>query len=72
MSKEAMREALEALEWLRVAFKENSQGRQVADSAIESLKTALGPEVLEFDILDKYDQVIYNTGNIKGNFTNEN
>jgi len=67
-----MREALEALEWLRVAFKENSQGRQVADSAIESLKTALGPEVLEFDILDKYDQVIYNTGNIKGNFTNEN
>jgi hypothetical protein len=72
MSKEAMREALEALEWLRVAFKQNSQGRQVADSAIESLKTALGPEVLEFDILDKYDQVIYNTGNIKGNFTNEN
>ena len=67
-----MREALEALEWLRVAFKENSQGRQVADSAIESLKTALGPEVLEFDILDKYDQLIYNTGNIKGNFTNEN
>ena len=67
-----MREALKALEWLRVAFKENSQGRQVADSAIESLKTALGPEVLEFDILDKYDQVIYNTGSIKGDFTNEN
>jgi hypothetical protein len=72
MSKEAMREALEALEWMRVAFKQNSQGRQVADSAIEALKTALGPEVLEFDILDKYDQVIYNTANIKGNFTNEN
>jgi cell division protein FtsL len=72
MSKEAMREALEALEWMRVAFKQNSQGRQVADSAIEALKMALGPEVLEFDILDKYDQVIYNTGNIKGNFTNEN
>jgi hypothetical protein len=72
MSQEAMREALKALEWLRVAFKENSQGRQVADSAIESLKTALGPEVLEFDILDKYDQVIYNTGSIKGDFTNEN
>ena len=67
-----MREALEALEWMRVAFKQNSQGRQVADSAIEALKTALGPEVLEFDILDKYDQVIYNTANIKGNFTNEN
>lgn len=72
MSKEAMREALEALEWMRVAFKQNSQGRQVADSAIEALKTALGPEILEFDILDKYDQVIYNTANIKGNFTNEN
>jgi thiazole synthase ThiGH ThiG subunit len=72
MSKEAMREALEALEWMRVAFKPNTQGRQVADSAIEALKTALGPEVLEFDILDKHDQVIYNTGNIKGNFTNEN
>lgn len=72
MSKEAMREALEALEWMRVAFKQNSQGRQVADSAIEALKTALGPEVLEFDILDKYDQVIYNTANIKGSFTNEN
>jgi hypothetical protein len=72
MSQEAMREALEALEWMRVAFKQNSQGRQVADSAIKALKTALGPEILEFDILDKYDQVIYNTGNIKGNFTNEN
>jgi len=72
MSKEAMREALEALEWMRVAFKQNSQGRQVADSAIEALKMALGPEVLEFDILDKYDQVIYNTANIKGSFTNEN
>jgi len=72
MSKEAMREALEALEWMRVAFKQNSQGRQVADSAIEALKTALGPEVLEFDVLDKYDQVIYNTANVKGSFTNEN
>ena len=67
-----MREALEALEWMRVAFKPNTQGRQVADSAIEALKTALGPEVLEFDVLDKYDNVIYNTGNTKGNFTNEN
>jgi len=72
MSQEAMREALEALEWMRVAFKQNSQGRQVADSAIEALKTALGPEVLEFDVLDKYDNVIYNTGNIKGNVINEN
>jgi len=72
MSKEAMREALEALEWMRVAFKQNSQGRQVADSAIEALKEALGPEIMEFEILDKYDEVIYNTGNNKGNFTNEN
>ena len=71
MSKEAMREALEALEWMRVAFKPNTQGRQVADSAIEALKTALGPEIMEFEILDKYDEVIYNTGNNKGNL-NEN
>jgi hypothetical protein len=66
-----MREALEALEWMRVAFKPNTQGRQVADSAIEALKTALGPEIMEFEILDKYDEVIYNTGNNKGNL-NEN
>ena len=71
MSKEAMREALEALEWMRVAFKQNSQGRQVADSAIETLKMALGPEIMEFEILDKFDEVIYNTANIKGNL-NEN
>jgi hypothetical protein len=72
MSKEAMREALEALEWMRVAFKPNTQGRQVADSAIDALKEALGPEIMEFEILDKFDEVIYNTANIKGNFTNEN
>ena len=71
MSKEAMREALEALEWMRVAFKPNTQGRQVADSAIEALKEALGPEIMEFEILDKFDEVIYNTANIKGNI-NEN
>jgi hypothetical protein len=56
---------------MRVAFKQNSQGRQVADSAIEALKTALGPEIMEFEILDKFDKVIYNTANIKGNL-NEN
>ena len=72
MSKEAMREALEALEWMRVAFKPNTQGRQVADSAINSLRDALGPETLEFEILDKYDKVIYDTSNIKGTFTDEN
>lgn len=72
MSKEAMREALEALEWMRVAFKPNTQGRQVADSAIDALKEALGPEIMEFEILDKHDEVIYNTANNKGNFTNEN
>ena len=71
MSKEAMREALEALEWMRVAFKPNTQGRQVADSAIDALKEALGPEIMEFEILDKFDEVIYNTANIKGNL-NEN
>jgi thiazole synthase ThiGH ThiG subunit len=72
MSKEAMREALEALEWMRVAFKPNTQGRQVADSAILALRDALGPETLEFEILDKYDKVIYDTANIKGTFTDEN
>jgi hypothetical protein len=59
MSQEAMREALEALEWLRVAFKQNSQGRQVADSAIDALKRALESEPIQYDILDEQDQVIF-------------
>ena len=59
MSVEAMQEALEALKWLRVAFKPQSQGRQVADSAIAALKTALGPEPLDFEVLDKEGNVIY-------------
>jgi hypothetical protein len=59
MSQEAMREALEALEWLRVAFKQNSQGRQVADSAIEALKLALEPEPIQYEVLDEQDQVIF-------------
>jgi hypothetical protein len=59
MSQEAMREALEALEWLRVAFKQNSQGRQVADSAIDALKLALESEPIQYDILDEQDQVIF-------------
>jgi hypothetical protein len=59
MSIEAMQEALEALKWLRVAFKPQSQGRQVADSAILALETALGPEPLDFEVLDKEGNVIY-------------
>jgi len=61
MSIEAMQEALEALKWLRVAFKPQSQGRQVADSAIAALETALGPEPLDFEVLDKEGNVIYNS-----------
>jgi len=59
MSIEAMQEALEALKWLRVAFKPQSQGRQVADSAILALETALGPDPLDFEVLDKEGNVIY-------------
>jgi hypothetical protein len=59
MSQEAMREALEALEWLRVAFKQNSQGQQVADSAIGALKRALEPEPIQYEVLDEQDQVIF-------------
>jgi hypothetical protein len=59
MSVEAMQEALEALKWLRVAFKPQSQGRQVADSAILALETALGPDPLDFEVLDKEGNVIY-------------
>jgi hypothetical protein len=59
MSQEAMREALEALEWLRVAFKQNSQGRQVADSAIDALKKALDSEPIQYDVLDENNQVIF-------------
>jgi hypothetical protein len=54
-----MQEALEALKWLRVAFKPQSQGRQVADSAILALETALGPDPLDFEVLDKEGNVIY-------------
>jgi len=54
-----MREALEALEWLRVAFKQHSQGRQVADSAIEALKRVLDLEPIQYEVLDERDQVIF-------------
>jgi hypothetical protein len=59
MSIEAMKEALDALKWLRVAFKPQSQGRQVADSAIQALEAALGPESLDFEVIDKEGNVIY-------------
>jgi hypothetical protein len=63
MSQEAMREALEALEWLRVAFKQNSQGRAVADSAIDALRLALESEPIAYDILDERDQIIFTSDN---------
>jgi len=58
-----MREALEALEWLRVAFKQNSQGRQVADSAIDALRLALESEPIQYEVLDEQDQVIFTSDN---------
>ena len=64
MSETAMREALEALEWLRVAFKPGTQGRLVADSAIDSLRSVLGPDPLVYEILDKDGMIIYNSETI--------
>jgi hypothetical protein len=64
MSTEAMREALEALEWLVVAFKPESQGRAVAEQAINSLRSALGPDPLVYEILDTDGTVIYNSETI--------
>jgi hypothetical protein len=65
MDKEqAMREAVEALEWMRVAFKQGTQGRIIADTAIDNLKQALGPDILNFEILDKYDKVIYDSNDL--------
>jgi hypothetical protein len=64
MSTEAMREALEALEWLTVAFKPGSQGRAVAEQAINSLRSALGPDPLVYEILDKDGMIIYNSETI--------
>jgi hypothetical protein len=61
MSTEAMREALDALEWLVVAFKPGSQGRTVAEQAISSLKSALGPDPLVYEVLDTHGTVIYNS-----------
>ena len=64
MSIEAMREALEALEWLVVAFKPGTQGRIVAEQAISSLRSALGPDPLVYEVLDTDGTVIYNSETI--------
>jgi hypothetical protein len=56
-----MREALEALEWLKVAFKPGTQGRLVADSAIEALQAVVDPEPLIYEVLDTNGEVIYNS-----------
>jgi hypothetical protein len=64
MSTEAMKEALEALEWLIVAFKPGSQGRVVAEQAINSLRSALGPNPLVYEVLDTDGTVIYNSETI--------
>jgi hypothetical protein len=64
MSVEAMREALEALEWLIVAFKPGSQGRTVAEQAISSLKSALDSQPLAYEVLDTDGTVIYNSKTI--------
>lgn len=59
MSQAAMQEALEALRWLRVAFRQPSQGRAVADSAIAALEAALGPEPVVWEVVDTDDNVLY-------------
>jgi hypothetical protein len=64
MSQAAMREALEALEWLKVAFKPGTQGRLVADSAIAALQAVVDPESLIYEVLDTDGTVIYNSETI--------
>jgi hypothetical protein len=59
MSQAAMQEALEALRWLRVAFKQQSQGRAVADSAIAALEAALGPEPTLWEVVDTENNILY-------------
>jgi hypothetical protein len=59
MSQAAMQEALEALRWLRVAFKQQSQGRAVADNAIAALEAALGPEPVVWEVVDTENNVLY-------------
>lgn len=59
MSQAAMQEALEALRWLRVGFRQQSQGRAVADSAIAALEAALGPEPVVWEVVDTENNVLY-------------
>jgi hypothetical protein len=59
MSQAAMQEALEALRWLRVGFRQQSQGRAVADSAIAALEAALGPEPIVWEVVDTENNVLY-------------
>jgi hypothetical protein len=59
MSQAAMQEALEALRWLRVGFKQQSQGRAVADSAIAALEAALGPDSVVWEVVDTENNVLY-------------
>ena len=60
-----MQEALEALEWLIVAFKPGSQGRTVAEQAIQSLRSALDSQPLAYEVLDTDGTVIYNRETVK-------
>jgi hypothetical protein len=59
MSQAAMQEALEALRWLRVGFRQQSQGRAVADSAIAALEAALGPEPVVWEVVDAENNIVY-------------
>jgi hypothetical protein len=67
MSQVAMQEALEALRWLRVAFKQQSQGRAVADSAISALEAALGPEPVLWEVVDTENNVLYTSEMMNSN-----
>jgi hypothetical protein len=67
MSQAAMQEALEALRWLRVAFRQPSQGRAVADSAIAALEAALGPEPVVWEVVDSENNVLYTSEMMNSN-----
>jgi hypothetical protein len=67
MSQAAMQEALEALRWLRVAFKQQSQGRAVADSAIAALEAALGPEPVVWEVVDSENNILYTSEMMNSN-----
>jgi hypothetical protein len=67
MSQAAMQEALEALRWLRVAFRQPSQGQAVADSAIAALEAALGPEPVVWEVVDTENNVLYTSEMMNSN-----